>query len=156
EFVQKRSGKQPFGPATIVAWLRARCASSPIERVVRHAQTVDSFLEWLVAQRVLSSNPSADLRPGYGLRATATLVRAFAAPAPRRQLEALRPSPPFGSHLGPVLKDHVARMQAAGYRYDPDRFLRFDRFLQRRPAAAKEDLATLVCEYAALARTARG
>ncbi len=155
-FVRRHAGEQPFGPATIVAWLQAKCASAPVQRVLRHAQTVDHFLRWLVEQGGLSSNPLAELRAGHGIRATATLVRAFAAPDLRRQLEALRPPPRFGSHLGWLLEDHVLRMQAAGYRYEPDRFLRFDRFLQKRPNAARESLLTLVREYAALAPTLRG
>lgn len=154
-FVMERV-REPFGPAAIALWLRLRCATSPVKRIVRHAQTVEHFLEWLVDHRALSSNPVAELRCEYRLPSTATLVRAFAAPDPIRQLETMRPPAPFASHLGPVLRDHVARMQAAGFRYDPDRFLRFDRFLQGRVGAAGEVLPTLVRDYAALAKTARG
>jgi integrase/recombinase XerD len=155
-FVGRHVGERPLDQATIASWLQARCASAPVPRVVRHAQVADQFLRWLVEQGVLSSNPLTELRAAYGISATATLVRAFAGPDPLRQLEALRPPPPFSSHLGPVLQDHVQRMQAAGFRYDPDRFLRFDRFLQSRRGAAEEPLATLIREYAALASTPRG
>ncbi len=155
-FVARHVAGHPFGQATIVAWLQARCASSPVRRVVRDAQVVDQFLRWLVEQGALSSNPLSELRASYSIAATATLVRAFTAPDPLLVLETLRPPPPFGSHLGQVLRGHVQHMQAAGFRYDPDRFLRFDRFLQGRPGAARESLATLTREYAAQAATPRG
>jgi integrase len=147
---------QPFGPAIVISWLRAKCATWPLDRVERHAQTVDRFLEWLVARQALARNPLAELQARYRLASTAALVRAFVTPDPIRHLEALRAPAPFASHLGPVLRDHVTRMQAAGFRYDPDRFLRFDRFVQGRPGAAGEDFRTLVHEYALLAKTARG
>jgi integrase/recombinase XerD len=155
-FVQGRTGEQPFGPTTMASWLRTSCASAPVRRVVRHAQTVDHFLGWLVERGALPSNPFAELRAAYGVSATATLARAFARPDPLGHLEGLRPPRRFGSHLGSILEDHVMRMQAAGFRYDPNRFLRFDRFIQRRPGAATEPLSTLVREYAALAATPRG
>jgi hypothetical protein len=156
KFVMEQLGGQPFGPAIVISWLRAKCVTCPLDRAKRHAQTVDRFLEWLVAHRALARNPVAELRACYRLSSTAALVRAFVTPDPIRHLEALRAPAPFASHLGPVLQDHVARMQAAGFRYDPERFLLFDRFLQGRPGAAGEDLRTLVREYALLAKTARG
>lgn len=74
---------------------------------------------------------------------------------PNPELEALRPMPVWGSHLGPVMRAHMERMRTLGYRYREDRyFLHFDRFLQRRPGAASESLSTLIHEYAAQARTA--
>jgi integrase/recombinase XerD len=155
-FVTEQLGSDPLGPAIVAAWLRTKCGTWPLGRVVTHAQTVDYFLDWLVQQRAIASNPLADLRRSHGLAGTATLVRAFSTPDPAAALERLRPLAPFASHLGSVLRDHVARMQAAGFRYDPGRFLWFDRFLQRRAGAASEDLSTLVGEYAALARSARG
>lgn len=155
-FVVERRRHQAFGPVIVESWLGAKCVAWPVERVVRHAQAVDRFLEWLVEHRALATNPMAELRDGYRLSSTAALVRAFAAPDPVRRLAELRAPMPFASHLGPLLREHVARMQAAGFRYDPDRFLRFDRFLQARAGAAGVDLATLVCEYAGLAKTARG
>jgi integrase/recombinase XerD len=155
-FVVEQLADQPFGPAIVISWLRAKCATWPLDRVERRAQTVDRFLDWLVEEQALTRNPMAELRARYRLLSTAVLVRAFVTPDPIRHLEALRVPAPFASHLGPVLRDHVTRMQAAGFRYDPDRFLRFDRFLQVRPGAAAEDFRTLVREYALLAKTARG
>ena len=46
-------------------------------------------------------------------------------------------------------------MRTLGLRYEHEnRFLHFDRFLQRRPDASQEPLVRLVREYAATARSA--
>ncbi len=68
-----------------------------------------------------------------------TIVRALLAPEPDRALEALRQLPHFGSVLGDLMRNHVARMRTRGFRYDTNTrmFLRFDRFLQRHPELAR-------------------
>lgn len=154
-FVIAHRGRRPVDPDVVVAWLRATCATAPVPRVIRHAQTIDYFLRWLVAQGVLAHNPVAELRESYQLASTACLVRAFAAPDPGRALAAAKPLPVFGSHLGRLMEDHVARMRAAGFLYTGARLRHFDRFLQRRPGASQADLGTLVREYAASASSAR-
>ena len=52
------------------------------------------------------------------------------------------------------MREHVERMRTLGFRYNENRFLHFDRFLQQRPGAAKETLSTLVRQYAAAADSA--
>ena len=55
------------------------------------------------------------------------------------------------------MREHVSRMRTRGLRYrHENRFLHFDRFLQQRPGADKEPLATLIREYAACASSAAG
>ena len=88
----------------------------------------------MVDQGTLANNPFADLRRKYGQRATRPIVQALLSPAFEKALESLRPVPRFGSFLGPVMRDHVALMQAMGYRYNnPEiRLLQLDKFLQSR------------------------
>lgn len=154
EFVERSSPGQSFGPETIVAWLRAQSATCAVARVRRHAQVIDRFLEWLVARSALTGNPVAELRQRCAAPSVAALARAFRERDPEAYLAKLQPAPAFASHLGPALRDHVTRMQSLGFRYSPERFLHFDRFLQARPAAASEAFSTLVQEYVAEAGTA--
>jgi integrase len=64
-----------------------------------------------------------------------TIVRALLQEDYRSALEPLRPLPEWGSSLGPLMREHIARMQSLGYRYEvrARELKRFDRFLQRRP-----------------------
>jgi hypothetical protein len=69
---------------------------------------------------------------------------------PTKALESLHP-PRYGSHLGPIIREHVNRVRTRGLRYRHEsRFLQFDRFLQQPPGAGQEPLTTLIREYAAL------
>ena len=133
-------------------WLRAQLTDTPLRWVVHRAQLLTRFLDWLVEQKVISVNPFAELRKRYECRSTAGIVRALASADPSKALEALRPLPRYGSHLGPVMRDHILRMRSLGFRYGQEsEFLRFDRFLQARAGAASEPLSKLTREYAAAA-----
>ncbi len=142
--------ERPPGSRTARLWLREACAV-PVERWVRRTQKLSGYLDWLVHCGLLTRNPFAALRDECGVSTTADLVRGLAAVDPEAHFRKVRRPTPFQSHLGRLLQDHVARMQALGYRYDPQRFAAFDRFLQGRPGAASEDFAALVREYAAQA-----
>lgn len=155
-FVSQVSLPHTLTQATLRAWLEARKKHSSLGLVVNRAQLVSRFLDWLVACGAVANNPFAELRRQYDCRSTAAIVRALLSPQPNAALEALRPLPRYGSHLGVVIREHVQRMQTLGLRYDENRFLRFDRFLQRRSGAAQEELSTLVREYVALALSAAG
>lgn len=151
-FVTSRSFKRPLSRQTIQDWLQQRDAVWPRHMVIRRARHVTRFLDWMVSNKLIVSNPLAELRQIYGQHATAPIVRALLSPDPTQAIEALRPLPRFGSHLGPVMHEHIARMRALGFRYGhKGRFLRFDRFLQTRPNAAEQPLATLVREWVSLA-----
>ena len=52
------------------------------------------------------------------------------------------------------MREHVERMRTLGFRYQENRFLRFDRFLQQRTGAADQPLSRLVREYAEMAESA--
>jgi integrase len=118
---------------------------------VRRAQVVSGFLDWLVRSGYLAANPFAEIRCTCQRQSTAAIVRALLSPDPDSALKGLRGLPRFGSHLGPIIQAHVKRMKTLGLRYNESRFRRFDEFIQRRPAAANESLATLVEEYVKLA-----
>jgi len=131
-------------------WLRAQLPESPLWLVVHRAQLVTRFLDWLVKQNIVRVNPFAELRQKYECRSTAPIVRALVSSKPSAALEALRPLPRYGSHLGPVMRDHIQRMRSLGYHYGHEsEFLRFDLFLQARPSAPVEPLSKLIREYAA-------
>ena len=151
-FVRARPG---LNQATLSAWLHAWKARSLLSTTLQRAQWVNRFLDWLVAQQAIAINPFAELRRNYGCHSTAVLSKALLSPKPAEALEALRPLSPYGSHLGATMREHVKRMRTLGFRYEHEqRFLRFDRFLQQRPGASREPLATLVGEYAARAPSA--
>ena len=150
-FVRDRAD---FNLGTLRAWLRApseRCVQTTLVR----AQWVDRYLEWLVSRGAIKHNPFAELRRKYGCRRTAPIAGALLSRNYKRDLEALRVPPRYGSHLGPTMRDHVQRMRTLGFRYGHEsRFLHFDRFLQERPGAKNETLTTLIREYVALAPSA--
>ena len=151
---QQFFSRRTLTQSTLRDWLMERLKQSPLSLVIHYCQMVNPFLEWLVVRGALASNPLAELRKKYDCRSTVAIVRALVSKHPDKALEALRPLPRYGSHLGPVMHEHVRRMQTLGLRYHEDRFLQFDRFLQRRPGADKEDFWPLVREYAACARSA--
>jgi len=130
------------------AWLHQGIAVASLRMVVRRAQILEGFLAWLVQRGHLQASPLAELKNTYACRSTAAIVRALVSADPTAALDALRPQPRFGSHLGPAIRAHVDRMRTLGYRYEPSRFLRFDRFLQARPGAETQSLTVLVKEYA--------
>src|SRR5882672_1711020 len=110
-----------------------RLKQTPDGLVFYYYQIVNPFLDLLVVRGALTSNPLAELRKEYDCRSTVAIVRALVSKHPNEALKALRPLPRYGSHLGPVMREHVRRMQTLGLRYDEHPFLHFDRFLQQRP-----------------------
>ena len=136
-------------------WLRSVVRAESLKLAICRAQLVTRFLDWLVEQGALGINPFRELRQKYCCReSTAAVVRALVSEDPVEALSALRGLPAYGSHLGSAIRNHVERMRQLGCRYKEDRFLRFDRFLQRRKGAANCPVHRLVQEYAESARTA--
>jgi integrase len=154
-FVVENSPDRPPCRRTIEEWLYDRSQVLPFHLVIHHARLVDCFLEWLVTHKLLVINPVAELRKIYGQRVTTPIVRALLSPDPNTALDALRPLPRFGSHLGPVMREQVTLMRALGYRYkrQEGEFLRFDRFLQSRPDLTGQSITSLVREYANVGST---
>jgi hypothetical protein len=146
-FVMSERAKPALSRSVIESWLRAVSATAPRTMLIRRAQIVDRFLDWLVVHRHLDVNPIAVLRAEFVPRGTRSIVLALLSPDPEAALERLRRPPRFGSRFGPVLRDHVGRMRALGYKCEEGRFLRFDRFLQR--CSSAESLPALIRAYVA-------
>lgn len=154
-FVARRFPKRAVSEAVLRAWLKDGLKTAPLPLVVHRGQLVNRFLDWVAARGAIVANPIADLRRKYECRSSAAVLRALASAQPSAALESLRPPPRYGSHLGPIMREHVNRMRTLGLRYrHENRFLQFDRFLQQRPGADKEPLATLIREYAGGASSA--
>jgi integrase len=156
-FVTQRSRRPGFSKSDLRAWLKDELRTSPLPLVVPRGQLVSRFLDWLTARGIIPANPIAELRRKYECRSSAAVLRALASAQPTKALELLRPTPRYASHLGPIMRGHVNRMRTLGLRYRHEsRFLHFDRYLQQRPGANQEPLATLIREYAACASSAAG
>ena len=149
-FVSEHHSECPISVASVTAWLQDRILVWPLHLVMHRARLVDRFLDWLVAGGYIAVNPMADLRAEYRQHSTAPIVRALASPDPREALQALRTLPPFGSHLGPAMREHISVMRAAGFRYSDyeNRLLGLDRFLQGQPDAPNQPFAVLVQRWA--------
>lgn len=144
-FTRKRArANEPLSTATLRAWLREEARRRPMPTVISRTNLIARYLDW---RAVTDGKPNllVQLRAQYG-RLVTPIVRALLEDNYQRALERLRPLPDFGSPLGPLMHEHIARMQALGYRYEVwERDLRrFDRFLQRRPDLAGDALPTLL------------
>jgi integrase len=137
--------------STIEAWLRERAAKWPRHLVLHRARLVDRFLDFLVSEGSIPSNPLAELRTRCAQRNTAAIASALLADAPDAAIEALTPMPRFASFLGDLMRHHIDLMRAVGYRYttQAERFARFDRFLQRRSDLRDQALPILLQHWRA-------
>ena len=90
----------------------------------------------------------AELQADYGRRLP-PIIRALLEDDYEHALERLRPLPAFGSQFGPLMSEHIARMQSLGYRYEVKArdLRRFDRFLQQQPSLAGEQLPVLLAAW---------
>jgi len=118
--------------------------------VLHRACIINRFLEFLAQEGSIASNPIAELRTSHCVNSSEAILRALLATAPDRALEALRQLPRFGSVVGDLMRNHVARMRTRGFRYDTNArmFLRFDRFLQRHPDLVREPLPVMLQHWA--------
>ena len=137
-------------------WLRERATHWPMSTLLHRARIVNRFLDFLVQEKLIASNPVADLRAQYCVKCSKPILRALLAPEPDRALEVLRQFPPFGSVLGDLMRDHIALMRTRGFRYETQaRWLwRFDRFLQAHPKLAGEPLSVMLQHWSAARSTA--
>ena len=138
------------------AWLRERATHWPMSTLLHRARIVNRFLDFLVQEELIASNPVADLRAQYCVKCSKPILRALLAPEPDRALEVLRQFPLFGSVLGDLMRDHIALMRTRGFRYETQtRWLwRFDRFLQAHPDLAGESLSVMLQHWSAARSTA--
>jgi integrase/recombinase XerD len=114
------------------AWLRERALVWSRSTLLHRSRIVSRFLDFLVQDGSIASNPLAVLRVEYCVKSSKSILKALLAPDPDGALEALRQFPPFGSILGDLMRNHVALMRTRGFRYETQArwFWRFDRFLQ--------------------------
>ena len=132
---------------TVRAWLMHEASRSPLANVVQRAGVIARYLDWRAADGD-GANPLAALQDEYGRRLH-PIIQALLEDDYEGALERLRPLPEFGSPLGPLMSEHIARMQSLGYRYEVKArdFRRFDRFLQQRPELADEPLPVLLAAW---------
>jgi integrase/recombinase XerD len=144
-------------------WLQERAAEWSAFTLLHRACIIDRFLDFLVREGSIASNPVAELRSKYSImrskysiKGSATILRALLAPELHRALEALRQFPQFGNVLGDLMRNHVALMRTRGFRYDTNTrmFSRFDRYLQRHPELANEPVPVMLQRWAAASSTA--
>jgi hypothetical protein len=138
------------------AWLRERAMHWSGSTLLHCARIVNRFLDFLVQEGLIASNPVADLRAEYCVKSSKAILRALLAPDPDQALAALRQFPPFGSVLGNLMRNHIALMRTRGFRYETQaRWLwRFDRFLQAHPELASESLPVMLQHWSAARPTA--
>lgn len=132
---------------TVRAWLKHEAARSPLASTLHRAGVIARYLDWRAAAGD-GTNPLTALQEQYGRRLH-PIIRALLLDDYEGALERLRPLPEFGSHLGPLMSEHIARMRSLGYRYEVKArdLRRFDRFLQQRPELADEPLPVLLAAW---------
>jgi integrase/recombinase XerD len=138
------------------AWLRERAMHWSGSTLLHRARIVSRFLDFLVQEKLIASNPIVDLRAEYCAKSSKAILRALLAPDPDQALAALRQFPPFGSVLGELMRNHIALMRSRGLRYQTQaRWLwRFDRFLQDHPELAGESVSVMLQHWSAMHLTA--
>jgi len=150
------SRKAPPSVKMISAWLKAGMARFTVRYAIRRGLFAARFLLWLEQRGAVARNPIAELLNRYNCRSTSAIVRALLDPDSAKALEALRRHPRYASHLGPYIRGHVERMRCLGYAFrNEDKFIRFDRYLQEYPDAAKQPFGNLARDYIAAASSSQ-
>jgi integrase/recombinase XerD len=141
---------------TLQIWLNERARIWGRSTLLHRARIINRFLDYLVQEGAVASNPIDDLRAAYHAGSDQAVVRALLSPDADHALEALRRFPAFGSVLGDLMRDHIALMRTRGYRYQAQaRWLwRFDRFLQAHPELSGESVPVMLRHWAAARSTA--
>lgn len=144
-FVTNHGALASLTVAVLQQWLKERSLKWQAHILCHRVLLVKRYIDWLQGQRLITSNPFAELHHLYGPR-TIPIVRALVSENSNAALAQLRQPPRFGSFLGSVMKEHVAHMRVLGYRYDNNEelLLRFDRFLQHHPELSVRPLNELV------------
>ena len=149
--VQSKCPASAVSRAALEVWLHDRTKCWARSTVLHRARIVNGFLDFLVREGMIVSNPIADLRDEYCIKTNKAVIRALLAPDPDQALENLRQPPPFGSVLGVFMRDHIAMMRNRGFKYKTQEawFRRFDRFLQEHPELENEPPAVMLQHWAA-------
>lgn len=149
--IQHQPVRSQVSRDALEAWLHERAMHWPLSTLLHRARIVNRFLDFLVREALISTNPVADLRAEYCVKSSKAILRALLAPYPDQALEALRQFPAFGSTLGELMRNHIALMRNRGFRYEAQaRWLwRFDRFLQAHPELAGEPISVMLQHWSA-------
>lgn len=141
---------------TLETWLSERARVWARSTLLHRARIINRFLDYLVQEGFVASNPIEELRAAYHAGSDKAVLRALLSPDADQALEALRQFPAFGSVLGDLMRNHIALMRARGYRYQTQaRWLwRFDRFLQEHPELATEPVPVMLQHWAEARSTA--
>jgi integrase/recombinase XerD len=70
------------------AWLRERAIHWSPSMLLHRARIVNRFLDFLVREQLIVSNPVADLRGRYCVKSSQAILRPLLAPDPNQALEA--------------------------------------------------------------------
>jgi integrase/recombinase XerD len=96
------------GRDVVEAWLRGWAGQWQRSTLLHRANILNRFLDHLVREDMIASNPIAGLRDQYSVKQTKPILQALMAKDPDRALEAIRRKPPFGSVLGDLMRNHIA------------------------------------------------
>jgi integrase len=136
---------------TLETWLREKLTQWSSSTVLHRSRIVNRFLDFLVEEGSITSNPVADLREEYHVKSSKAILRALMNPNADRALEEIRQPAPFGSALGSLMRNHIELMRTRGFQYETQArwFWRFDRFLQSHPEPAGEPLPVMLQGWSA-------
>jgi integrase/recombinase XerD len=155
---QESAAKHQCNPAHVdreilEVWLRERAVHWPAATLLHRARIVSRFLDFLVSDGLIDSNPIVVLRASFHAKSNKAVLRALLDPDPDPALEAIRQFPAFGSVLGDLMRNHIDLMRTRGYRYETQaRWLwRFDRYLQAHPEITDQPVSVMLEHW----RTAR-
>ena len=153
--VRRQCAPSQVSRDVLEAWLRERATHWPVSTLLHRAGIVNRFLDFLVQNGLIASNPVAELRAEYCVHSSISILRALIAPDPDGRSKRYASSRPSVASLGNLMRDHIALMRTRGFRYDTQArcYLRFDRFLQGHPELAKEPISVMLQRWSATRST---
>jgi integrase len=132
------------GTVPLREWLKQETQRLSLRNVICRIRVIARYLKWRTAEGGCS-HPLLELRAQYGGH-LGPIVCALLESDYESALQRLKPLSEWGSVLGPMMCEHVARMQSLGYRYEARMgdLRYFDRFLQQHPDLATAKLPQLL------------
>ena len=136
-------------------WIRQDCVGITREHASKRTNCVARFVEWC-EQQGLCTNPFAELERRHGLHLV-RLVEIVRRPDYEAELAKFRATQPWSSHLAPLLRARIDRMQSLGMKYKSRErdFYDFDLYLQKHPELASCSVNQQVAAWAASVRSKR-
>src|SRR5262245_108824 len=81
-FVSKHSPRRGLNERVFRSWMRSRSKQSPRTFIIRQAEFVNGFLDWLVMRRILMGHPLQNLKEKYECRSIRAITGALISPQP--------------------------------------------------------------------------